>query len=79
MFTSSRYLMAVTPTRCAFCNQPFRLRDGFLEFWRTSDGHHYCSEFCADDAEEAQFCMHHSSTISRPTTTRNVQLLTYQR
>jgi hypothetical protein len=26
-----------------------------VEVWRTSAGQHFCSEFCADDAEEAQF------------------------
>ena len=55
MVTSSRYLMTESSTRCAFCNKPFRPRDGYFEFWRTSDGQHFCSEFCADDAEEAQF------------------------
>jgi hypothetical protein len=55
MVTSSRYLTTESSARCAFCNKPFRPRDGYVEFWRTSDGHHFCSEFCADDAEEAQF------------------------
>jgi hypothetical protein len=55
MVTSSRYIMIAGPTRCAFCNEPFRSRDGYVEFWRASDGYHFCSEFCADDAEEAQF------------------------
>ena len=55
MVTSSRYLMTGSPIGCAFCNKAFRSRDGYVEFWRTSDGKHFCSEFCADDAEEAQF------------------------
>jgi hypothetical protein len=55
MVTSSRYLMTGSPIGCAFCNEAFRPRDGYVEFWRTSDGKHFCSEFCADDAEEAQF------------------------
>jgi hypothetical protein len=38
-----------------FCREPFRPRDGYVEFWRTSAGQHFCSEFCADDAEEALF------------------------
>jgi ribosomal protein L24E len=38
-----------------FCGEPFRPRDGYVEVWRTSAGQHFCSEFCADDAEEAQF------------------------
>jgi hypothetical protein len=60
MVTSSRYLLNGSATRCAFCNQPFPLRDGYLEFWRTSEGLHFCSEFCADDAEEARFRKHHA-------------------
>ncbi len=52
MLTSSRYLLNGSPIRCAFCAEPFRPND---EFWRTSTGHHFCSEFCADDAEEAHF------------------------
>ena len=66
MITSSRYVMSGSPTRCAFCNLPFRLRDGYLEFWRTSDGRHFCSEFCADDAEEAQFRRSRATTRSLP-------------
>jgi hypothetical protein len=61
MVTSSRWLMTGSPTRCAFCNQPFHLREGYVEFWRTSEGHHFCSEFCADDAEEAQFRKHRAN------------------
>ena len=53
MLTSSRYLTAVSADRCSFCNTPFRRIDGYFEFWRTSDGRHFCSEFCADNAEEA--------------------------
>jgi hypothetical protein len=55
MVTSSRYLLNGSPTRCAFCNEPFRVRNGYVEFWRASNGDHFCSEFCADDAEEALF------------------------
>ena len=55
MLTSSRYLMNDSPNRCMFCSEPFRPRDGYVEFWRTSTGEHFCSEFCADDAEEAHF------------------------
>jgi hypothetical protein len=55
MLTSSRYLLNGSPIRCMFCSEPFRPRDGYVEFWRTSTGHHFCSEFCADDAEEAHF------------------------
>jgi hypothetical protein len=55
MLTSSRYLMSGSPTCCTFCDQPFRPRDGHIEAWRTTNGQYFCSEFCADDAEEAQF------------------------
>jgi len=63
MVTSSRYLIAEISTRCAFCNKPFGPRDGYFEFWRTSDGHHFCSEFCADDAEETQFQKRHTTKL----------------
>ncbi len=55
MVTSSKYLKNGSPTRCTFCNEPFRPCNGYVEFWRTSNGDHFCSEFCADDAEEAHF------------------------
>ena len=55
MLTSSRYLINGCPRCCMFCGAPFRPRDGHIEFWRTSAGQHFCSEFCADDADEAQF------------------------
>jgi hypothetical protein len=55
MVTSSKYVLYGTVTCCAFCKQPFRSRNGELEFWRAANGEHFCSEFCADDAEEAQF------------------------
>jgi hypothetical protein len=60
MVTSSKWLMTGSPARCAFCDQPFRSRDGYPEFWRASNGHHFCSEFCAADAEEAYFRTHRS-------------------
>jgi hypothetical protein len=69
MVTNGRWLMTGSPTCCAFCNQPFRIRDGYLEFWRASDGQHFCSEFCAADAEEAQFRKHRHHSVgaaSRP-------------
>ena len=58
MVTSSRYLINGSPDRCAFCNKPFRFRNGYFEFWRTASGDHFCSEFCADDAEEVRFRRH---------------------
>jgi hypothetical protein len=64
MVTSSRYLIIDSPNRCVFCNQPFRFRNGYFEFWRASNGDHFCSEFCADDAEEADFRKHHTAPPS---------------
>jgi hypothetical protein len=61
MLTSSRYLMNNGPICCMFCGEPFRRRDGFVEFWRTATGDHFCSEFCADDAEEALFKKRHAT------------------
>jgi hypothetical protein len=61
MLTSSRYLTNNSPVHCMFCGEPFRPRDGCVEFWRTSTGDHYCSEFCADDAEEALFKRSHAT------------------
>jgi hypothetical protein len=63
MLTNSRYLNG-SPTRCAFCNQPFHLRNGYFESWRAPSGEHFCSEFCADDAEEAHFQKLHAITFS---------------
>ena len=68
MVTSPEYLVTVCPTRCAFCNEPFRSRDGHVECWRTPDGRHFCSEFCAEDAAEAQFQTQHTGVLAvRPT------------
>jgi hypothetical protein len=72
MVTSSRYLVTLSPARCAFCNEFLPSRDSCVEFWRTSDGRHFCSEFCADDAEEAQFRERHA--IAHSTTTDNQQV-----
>jgi hypothetical protein len=70
MFTSSQYLIGGTSTRCSFCNKPLNSRDGYIEFWRASNGAHFCSEFCADDAEEAQFLKHRAvQSLAVPTVT----------
>jgi hypothetical protein len=61
MLTSSKYV-SVNATGCAFCNKPFARTGDYVEVWRTSDGRHFCSEFCADDAEEAQFQNQHRAT-----------------
>ncbi len=55
MLTSNRYLINGSSIHCMFCGEPFRPRDGYVEFWRSSTGHHFCSEFCADDAEEERW------------------------
>ena len=65
MLTSSRYLMNGSPRCCMFCGEAFRPRDGYVEFWRTSAGQHFCSEFCADDAEEALFRMRRGGASGR--------------
>jgi hypothetical protein len=55
MVTSSQHLRNVTPIRCTFCCKALRPRDGCVEAWRTPSGDYFCTEFCADDAAEAQF------------------------
>jgi hypothetical protein len=70
MVTSTEYLMTGIPNRCKFCNQPFRLRNGHVKVWRASNGDHFCSEFCADDAEEAEFRSHRAVTLSVADSTR---------
>jgi hypothetical protein len=47
MITTSKFIMSGCSSRCAFCNRPFCSRDGYVEFWRASNGEHFCSEFCA--------------------------------
>ena len=42
-------------TNCAYCGQPFRREENILLAWRSTLGKLYCSEFCADDEEEAAF------------------------
>ena len=49
MLTTSKYIMHGSSTRCTFCNKPFSFRDGYVELWRTANGEHFCSEFCADE------------------------------
>jgi hypothetical protein len=43
------------PSSCAYCGQPFKQKENHLYAWRSSSGKLYCSEFCADDEEEATF------------------------
>jgi hypothetical protein len=68
MITTSKFIISGCSSRCAFCNRPFCSRDGYVEFWRASNGEHFCSEFCADDAEEARFRVQHA-VFSVPTAT----------
>jgi len=60
MVTSSKWLMTGGPTRCASCGEPFLKRDDHFEFWRASDGQHFCSEFCAEDVADSRFRRHRS-------------------
>jgi hypothetical protein len=66
MLTTSKYIMSGGSTRCAFCKRPFCSQDGYVEFWRASNGEHFCSEFCADDAEEERFRVQHTASSSGP-------------
>ena len=43
------------PTSCAHCGQPLMQKENELFAWRSTTGKLYCSEFCADDEEEATF------------------------
>jgi len=52
MVVVDRFAIQNAPSRCAYCGQPFK-QD--LYAWRSSSGKLYCSEFCADDEEEANF------------------------
>src|ERR1700730_13356321 len=45
MLTTSKYTMHGSSTRCTFCKKPFCTRGGYVEFWRASNGEHFCSEF----------------------------------
>jgi hypothetical protein len=47
--------MQKPPTSCAHCGQPFKQKENELFAWRSTSGKLYCSEFCADDEEEATF------------------------
>ena len=52
MVVISRFAIQTSSSRCAYCGQPFKEH---LYAWRSSSGKLYCSEFCADDEEEANF------------------------
>ena len=67
MLMTSKYILHGISTRCAFCDKPLSVRDGYMEFWRSANGEHFCSEFCADDADEARFRMQHAISASDAT------------
>jgi hypothetical protein len=52
---SSRQLQDDSQTCCAFCRKAFSAVNGQTKLWRAPTGLLFCSEFCADDAEEAIF------------------------
>ena len=39
----------------AFCRKLLPVNDGQVLAWRSANGLFFCTEFCADDAEEALF------------------------
>jgi hypothetical protein len=43
---------------CAFCRKLLPVNDGQVLAWRSANGLFFCTEFCADDAEEARFQSH---------------------
>jgi len=52
MAVVSRFAIQNPPSSCAYCGQCFKQKE---TAWRSSSGKMYCSEFCADDEEEAAF------------------------
>jgi hypothetical protein len=55
MTAISRFAIQRPPSTCAHCGEPFKEKENHLYAWRSSSGKLYCSEFCADDEEEATF------------------------
>jgi hypothetical protein len=52
----SRFAIQNPPHSCVRCGQPFKQNgERDLYAWRSSSGKLFCSEFCADDEEEATF------------------------
>lgn len=49
----SNYINGGQPTRCAGCQEPFRIVDNHIEAWRQG-AYFYCSEFCAEGHDEPQ-------------------------
>jgi hypothetical protein len=40
---------------CSFCNTRLRVQQGQVQGWRSTNGRWFCTEFCADDADELAF------------------------
>jgi hypothetical protein len=55
MLNGFRYLAQSAPANCAQCSESLARDGAHVVCWRTSNGQYFCSEFCADDAEEAAF------------------------
>jgi len=55
MTAISRFAIQRPPSTCDRCGEPFKAKENHLYAWRSSSGKLYCSEFCADDEEEATF------------------------
>jgi hypothetical protein len=62
MVVVDRFAIQNSPSRCAYCGQPLKQQ---LYAWRSPSGKLYCSEFCADDEEEADFqnMRHHDEPL----------------
>jgi hypothetical protein len=41
------------PMKCAHCRRPLPIWDSHVEGWRGRSGRLYCSELCAENAEQA--------------------------
>jgi hypothetical protein len=67
MSVYTRY--ADTAVRCSFCVKPLPIANGELQPWRAASGLFFCSEFCADDAEEARFQSRAFAVAIRPSPT----------
>jgi len=57
------------PGACAFCAKPFHGGEAAVQIWRSTSGQYFCSEFCADDAEEV--CFNGRRKITAIQSTRN--------
>lgn len=69
MVVVDRFAIQKSPSRCAFCGQWLKQH---LYAWRSSSGKLYCSEFCADDEEEANFqnMRHHDAPAAASVNSR---------